>query len=565
MPGGGFSVSVADFGAKGDGTTDETAAVAAAIAAAAQSTTAKTVFFPPGKYVTTKPLTINAGNVRLVGVTGSLSQLLPQFAGGPALLIASPRKALDTTDALVPGPGRALALTPDNFFFASDVAALNFDGLTEFTAECFAVSEKDITDVNVLVGCSGVRTATEGTTTAFHLSVGAGNSVGCTFTNADGTTHNLFSAANVWTPGKVHHLAMVLHAGAVTVYFDGAAVVSFAGTGLRLHQQPHHEVVIGGGAPDFPMGGLIFSAPQLTALDSVRLSDVARYTSDFTGSVPAAKFDTVADPHTLLLVNFDNLDPNFVVATSKGSPVYLPLRFADRQQVPTGQIGGNAVRDLTFECGFGCSGIYAFDAIGALYQDVTIVGGVHGILLSDVLVSTIERVGVVDPQRLGIAVFGQGEEITVRQSGAQGGAYPMALQGAVGGAFTNLNLAPLAETRVSLLNKGNDVSIHAMQIDDENRAGGDADILAADFLSLTILGGLFDTATARPSLIVDGGPATAQSRVTMVGTSFFANATDPAARVVRVLNPRPGLVTLVGTVNFDNRPLTNEPSAVTVI
>src|SRR5262249_9207583 len=162
---------------------------------------------------------------------------------------------------------------------------------------------------------------------------------------ADGRSHDL-QAPNVWTAGTVHHVAMVLHADTVTLYYDGTAVASSSVPGLRLRQEAHEEVVIGGGAGPFPYGGLFFAARQMDAVDSVRLSNIARYTSDFSGSVPARKFDAAGDAHTLLLLNFDNMDPNFVVAATSGLPAYLTLRSPDPAW-PFRQIGGNSVRNLT--------------------------------------------------------------------------------------------------------------------------------------------------------------------------------------------------------------------------
>lgn len=57
-------VSVKDFGAKGDGTTDDTTPIQAAIDA--MKTKGGTVYFPPGRYVTSKPIAMYT-NINLVG------------------------------------------------------------------------------------------------------------------------------------------------------------------------------------------------------------------------------------------------------------------------------------------------------------------------------------------------------------------------------------------------------------------------------------------------------------------------------------------------------------------
>jgi hypothetical protein len=80
------SVSVKDFGAKGDGITDDTAAIKAAIA----SGTNITVNFPPGTYKITSTLDLSSTNVALVGqnifticpkITGNFNGYLIKLSG----------------------------------------------------------------------------------------------------------------------------------------------------------------------------------------------------------------------------------------------------------------------------------------------------------------------------------------------------------------------------------------------------------------------------------------------------------------------------------------------------
>ena len=75
------SVSVKDFGAVGDGTTDDTVAIQAAITAVGNG---GAVFFPAGTYVTSS--TINASNVTLFGV-GEESIIKPTVAVTNAILL----------------------------------------------------------------------------------------------------------------------------------------------------------------------------------------------------------------------------------------------------------------------------------------------------------------------------------------------------------------------------------------------------------------------------------------------------------------------------------------------
>lgn len=65
-------VSVKDFGAKGDGATDDTSAIQAAIAAIA-SAGGGTVYLPPGTYLISSALAIAKGGTTILGAGGSLS------------------------------------------------------------------------------------------------------------------------------------------------------------------------------------------------------------------------------------------------------------------------------------------------------------------------------------------------------------------------------------------------------------------------------------------------------------------------------------------------------------
>lgn len=83
-------VSVRDFGAVGDGTTDDTAAINAAITYVAGLTYGGAVFFPVGAYAVTEinASLINTGfnkTVRLFGLGRNMSRIVPKQAGGVLL------------------------------------------------------------------------------------------------------------------------------------------------------------------------------------------------------------------------------------------------------------------------------------------------------------------------------------------------------------------------------------------------------------------------------------------------------------------------------------------------
>jgi hypothetical protein len=83
------SVSVLDFGAVGDGTTDDTVAIQAAIDAS------RVVHFPPGTYLVTSTLVVSNGNQSLLGAGGNVrrSEIISSATSGPVVQVTarSPR------------------------------------------------------------------------------------------------------------------------------------------------------------------------------------------------------------------------------------------------------------------------------------------------------------------------------------------------------------------------------------------------------------------------------------------------------------------------------------------
>ena len=131
-------VSVKDFGAKGDGTTDDTAAIQAAIDYAETKVistfrSGATVYFPAGTYVVSSGLTIDTGNVGIAGDGISASVIIadsPSFnvlsfdAGGSSVYRASVRDIR----ILAIGNATAGALLYMNRCLHSIVDSISLDG-----------------------------------------------------------------------------------------------------------------------------------------------------------------------------------------------------------------------------------------------------------------------------------------------------------------------------------------------------------------------------------------------------------------------------------------------------
>jgi hypothetical protein len=85
------TVSIKDFGAVGDGTANDTAAIQAAINAV--SVSGGTLFFPVGVYKCTSEVTLSASNVSLMGETGALLDFSSAPAGNTGLRIFGPGRS----------------------------------------------------------------------------------------------------------------------------------------------------------------------------------------------------------------------------------------------------------------------------------------------------------------------------------------------------------------------------------------------------------------------------------------------------------------------------------------
>ena len=83
----GAPVSVKDFGAVGDGVTDDTAAIQAAIDYAS-TTGGNQVLFPSGRYNTSSTINITADGISLVGHGERNTIIQPFFSGGDVILVA---------------------------------------------------------------------------------------------------------------------------------------------------------------------------------------------------------------------------------------------------------------------------------------------------------------------------------------------------------------------------------------------------------------------------------------------------------------------------------------------
>ena len=105
------TISVKDFGAIGNGTTDDTASINAAIAFAI-STGGNSVYFPAGNYKVTSTITWTGNGVQLIGEGRGISKITANFATGDIIYIngsaSSGVKQLSITSSVAKTTGAAI-------------------------------------------------------------------------------------------------------------------------------------------------------------------------------------------------------------------------------------------------------------------------------------------------------------------------------------------------------------------------------------------------------------------------------------------------------------------------
>jgi len=105
-------VSVKDFGAVGDGVTDDTAAIQAAIDSRAVINAGGAVYFPNGNYVVSSTINLTATGTLLIGETKSMARLYPNHTNGPVLRIT--RGSCQVKDLQIISVGDRLNAPTDN-------------------------------------------------------------------------------------------------------------------------------------------------------------------------------------------------------------------------------------------------------------------------------------------------------------------------------------------------------------------------------------------------------------------------------------------------------------------
>jgi hypothetical protein len=396
-----FNVKNPIYGAKGDGLTDDTAAIQAAYSAAcAAAVTAvhpETLWFPAGTYITSFslisncsqpinwkgesegssvikaasegifPIILHEGDAYLNGITTQGAILAASLAAGPGSSLnwgTNSQQYYDLKDAqfAASSTGWAGAKPLNGAAGLSVEGFLNYAGGAPSGVAYILNSNGD--DLNLpnahstaiqlylLAGTPNTLAACLTTTVSGYQCVGAGGSI------ATGTTYEFEASYD----GSTFRLFEGIPGGTTTL------VGSQAMTGTVV-EKPSEVLALGDGGSGLTIGGTNYSSNHWVGqLDSIRISNVARHTSTYTA--PTAKFSN--DSNTYILLNsLAQRDILLQVTSVSGlpGPIWIPLHYDG--PFGSGPAPGN---------------------VHANYSNLTLQGGSYSLLGENVLYTTLDHI-----------------------------------------------------------------------------------------------------------------------------------------------------------------------------
>ena len=399
-----FNVKNPVYGAKGDGLTDDTAAIqaaynatcAAAIAAnSANANIAATLWFPAGTYITSFslisncsqpitwkcesegactiqsvsegifPIILHEAASYLNGITAQGPILAASLATGSGSALnwgANSQQYYDLKDA-------SLGLSPTGWHNAKPLngaTALSVEGYFNYAgggSGSVYIMESHGDDLNLP---NLVSTALQ-----IFVVAGSPNKLAASLTTSGSGVVSIAGGGTI-TPGTTYEFEASYDGSNFRLFYGipgstTTLIGSVAATGT-LVQQPAEVFALGDGG-GLTIGGNNFSSSHwLGQLDSIRISSVARHTATYTA--PTAKFSN--DGNTLILLNNLAQNDTLLQVTNVGGaplPNWIPLHYSG----PFGSGGtpGN---------------------VHANFVNLTLAGGNYSLLGENVLYTTLDHI-----------------------------------------------------------------------------------------------------------------------------------------------------------------------------
>lgn len=360
----GSFLNVLDYGATGDGVTDDTAAIQATIAAAAASTATRTVFLPPGTYLLASNLTL-PGKVSLVGCGNStvlqggtnaengIEITSMEYQVIRDLKLAGPGYATSTGKGISAANGAAtyggfglrvsnVEITDWNIgYYVHSCNAVTFDHVRIGECAAHAIKGEGVPDSHVFISC--------------WVGWGSVQPIGvtCTAVHVDGAKGFDFLGSDSGNVDRFLHMT-----GGSTVTIRGGNFESFYGASIinrvsgNLTWEGSNIMLASGDAIPLLRSD---SANGRSVLKNLRVLDFGGFTRAITAGSRTSNVATVTiakhglnigDSVTIAGVGFSAADPNGV-KTVTGVPTVDTLTFASAGSDETFTVSAAALATLT--------------------------------------------------------------------------------------------------------------------------------------------------------------------------------------------------------------------------
>jgi hypothetical protein len=196
-------VSVKDFGATGDGVTNDTTAIDNAIAAV-NSAGGGVVYFPPGTYATTTGITLGNGSNTAMATSGNRIRLVGANSGS----------GTGITNQQVNGSSRILFTgTASTTAHVVQLAGpMHSVGMENLTLDCDNKAGYGLLCIHVTQSTFHRVTCRNYTNVGYFLTTRTGNPTGCAFGNADNRFTDCYGFLDAFSTNNIR--GIVLHTGA---------------------------------------------------------------------------------------------------------------------------------------------------------------------------------------------------------------------------------------------------------------------------------------------------------------------------------------------------------------
>lgn len=532
---GSTALNVQSYGAVGNSSTDDTAAIQAAVDAAIATNESRTVFFPTpsGYYKVTAPILVHGATLpNLTGESGigfSVgTEIRASGFDGPTFHLASatPQTDVAYSTSLATGAGASLqrsASSTATYLDLADLTSAQLNGLSQLSVELFIKVTAFTGDFRQHVLESTGSLTNASTTTAFKIQIDTtGHLIGCI--NVAGTCTEM-TAVSALSLNTVYQVELSYNGSAVKMFYgtpgntsvQAGSTVNTSGT---VSQSKYETMAVGGTRQNWPHGDYL-QEPITGLMDSIRLSDVARHTGTYTA--PSTKF--ASDASTLVLENFDNETSFFSKVSTSAGTGYLNKYGSGANQTRGGEVSHLEITSIG-------SGFLLNGVIQGSFHDLTIRQGVYGIhSINDTFIDRFEKIWFVTQStqsRAALALISQNDINSYRSLDFE--AWPTSIVMRSGsGEIATCYFHGTPATIPIVIREGTwDLIALSVSNEDASASNFVADLFLGNVYSVTITGGTWERyVSAGPAIVTATGKS-----ITVMGGRFMMHS--GATEVVQV-------------------------------